>query len=63
MTEKTQPDGGAAAAPQVGPATDIDAADLDVQESEEKPASSDPEQMADDASLGGTQGGNAGGAG
>ena len=50
--------------PDLGDGTDIDAAELDVEAPVEPPATSDPEEMVDgDDALGGTAGGNAGGAG
>jgi hypothetical protein len=55
MTEET---------PDLGPGADITAADLDVEEPVDPPATSDPAEMVDgDDALGGTGGGNAGGAG
>jgi hypothetical protein len=52
-------------APQVGAGTDVSAADLDVEAGagDDVPATNDPEQFADDSTLGGTHGENAGGAG
>jgi hypothetical protein len=52
-------------APPVGAGTDVDAGDLDVQDGAggDTPATSDPEQFVDDATLGGTGGESAGGAG
>jgi len=49
--------------PSTGEGTDVcvDPAHLD--DVRDTPASSDPEQMTEDAGLGGTAGGNAGGAG
>lgn len=47
----------------LGPATDIDTDDLDVEAPVEPPATSDPKQFVEDDTLGGTAGGNAGGAG
>ena len=55
MTEQT---------PDLGKGTDIDAAELDVEAPVDPPATSDPEQLAEDGEdLGGTGGKNAGGAG
>lgn len=56
MTERT---------PDLGEGTDVDASDLDVEAPvPDLPASSDPEQLEEGgADLGGTGGGNAGGAG
>lgn len=61
MSEQTPED----SAPAQGTATDIDAADLDVGNGAggDTPATSDPDEYADDSSLGGTHGGSAGGAG
>lgn len=49
----------------LGPGTDIDAADLDVEADQERPATSDPDQYDDDGTLGGLGGSDdtAGGAG
>ncbi|HVE75068.1 MAG TPA: hypothetical protein VNA30_08315 [Mycobacteriales bacterium] len=47
----------------LGDGTDVGAEDLDPQLPAEKPATSDPAAYTDDGMLGGTQGGNAGGAG
>ena len=49
--------------PNLADGTDIDAAELDVEAPAETPATSDPDEYVDDASLGGTGGENAGGAG
>ena len=50
--------------PDLGTATDIDTDDLDVEAPVDPPATSDPDEfVGDDDSLGGTGGGNAGGAG
>ena len=50
--------------PDLGKATDIDTDDLDVEAPVDPPATSDPDAFVeDDDSLGGTGGGNAGGAG
>lgn len=46
----------------LGPGTDV-TADLDDLAQGEKPATSDPDEMTEDPALGGTAGGNAGGAG
>jgi hypothetical protein len=50
---------------EVGEGTDVDASNLDVEDGAagDRPATSDPEQFTDDSDLGGTHGGNAGGAG
>ncbi len=50
-------------APGLGPATDISAVDLDVDADQDTPASQDPAEFTDDATLGGTHGESAGGAG
>jgi hypothetical protein len=52
-------------APAMAAGTDIDAADLDVSQGAggDRPASSDPAEHVDDATLGGVGGENAGGAG
>ncbi len=49
----------------LGPGTDIDAADLDVEADQDRPATSDPDQYDDDGTLGGLGGSDdtAGGAG
>ena len=49
----------------VGAPTDISAADLDVEDGAagDTPATSDPDEFVEDADLGGTHGGSAGGAG
>ena len=52
----TQPDSG-----DLGEGTDISAGPLD--DSADTPATSDPDEMTDDGSMGGTGGENAGGAG
>ena len=49
--------------PDLAPGTDVDAAELDVEAPVEKPATSDEAEFVDDATLGGTAGENAGGAG
>lgn len=50
--------------PDLGPGTDIDAAELDVEAPAEPSATSDAEQFVEDGeTLGGTGGLNAGGAG
>lgn len=53
------------AVPAAGSGTDIDAADLDLEAGagDDVPATSDPEQLVDDETLGGTGGDSAGGAG
>lgn len=52
-------------APAAGSGTDVAAEDLDVENGADgdTPASSDPDAYVDDATLGGTGGGSAGGAG
>ena len=59
--QSTEPDG----APGVGEGTDITAEDLDVSQGADgdTPATSDPDEYVDDATMGGTGGGSAGGAG
>ena len=48
----------------VGDATDISAESLDVDDTgHDTPATNDPDEYVDDATLGGTHGGSAGGAG
>ena len=47
----------------LGPATDIDTDDLDVEAPVDPPETSDPAEYVEDEDLGGTGGGNAGGAG
>ena len=55
MSESTQ---------DLGPGTDVDAAELDVEAPVDPPATSDESEFVDDdATLGGTGGENAGGAG
>lgn len=51
--------------PTAGSGTDIDAAELDLEAGagDDVPATSDPEQLVDDETLGGTGAGGAGGAG
>lgn len=50
--------------PELGEGMDIDAAALDVETpADELPATSDADEYVDDATLGGTAGDNAGGAG
>jgi len=49
--------------PQVFEGTDVVVDPAQIEEPEEQPASSDAEQMTDDGDMGGTGGGNAGGAG
>lgn len=56
-TARRQSPTGAAVGPDVG----VDPADLD--EPHETPATSDPAEMTEDDAMGGTGGGNAGGAG
>lgn len=52
-------------APAAGSGTDVSAEDLDVEDAadDDRPASSDPDAYVDDATLGGTGGESAGGAG
>ena len=49
--------------PNLAEGTDIDAAELDVEAPVDTPATSDEDEFVDDATLGGTAGENAGGAG
>ena len=49
--------------PSTGEGTDVRVDPAHLDDVRETPASSDPEQMTEDAGLGGTAGGNAGGAG
>ena len=61
MTSPEQQD----SAPDIADGTDVDAAELDVEAGADgdTPATSDPDAYVDDATLGGTGGGSAGGAG
>jgi hypothetical protein len=61
MTSPEQQDGG----PEVADGTDIDAAELDVEDGADgdTPATSDPDAFVDDSTLGGTGGSSSGGAG
>jgi hypothetical protein len=50
-------------APPLGEGTDVGGEGLDIEADVDTPATSDPEAFTEDSDLGGTHGGNAGGAG
>jgi len=56
MTQSQQP-------PQVFDGVDVEVDPLDIEQPVETPASSDPAETTDNTEMGGTGGGNAGGAG